>query len=39
MINIQKRNCLQYFGDDGDTGDVGEYFGDEGDICAGAMEQ
>jgi hypothetical protein len=27
---------VQYLGEDGDAGDVGEYFGDEGDICAGA---
>ena len=26
----------QYFGDEGEVGEVGEYFGDEGDICAGA---
>ena len=32
MINIQ-RNCSQYFRD---VGNVGENFGDEGDICAGA---
>jgi hypothetical protein len=27
---------LQYFGEAGEAGDVGEYFGDDGDICAGA---
>lgn len=29
---------LQYFGEEGETGDVGEYFGDDGDICAGARQ-
>lgn len=27
----------QYFGEDGEAGEVGEYFGDEGDICTGAV--
>lgn len=27
---------LQYFGEAGEAGDVGEYFGEDGDICAGA---
>ena len=36
MINIQKRDCSQYFGDEGN---VGENFGDKGDICAGDIEQ
>lgn len=30
---------LQYFGDAGEAGDVGEYFGDDGDICAGAKNK
>jgi hypothetical protein len=28
---------LQYFGDEGEVGEVGEYFGDEGDSCVGAV--
>ena len=28
----------QYFGEEGDAGDVGEYFGDDGDIWTGAIE-
>lgn len=28
----------QYFGDEGDAGDVGEYLGDDGDIWTGARE-
>jgi len=28
----------QYFGDEGDAGDVGEYLGDDGDIWTGAIE-
>lgn len=32
----QRLNNVQYLGDEGEVGDVGEYFGDEGDMCAGA---
>lgn len=28
----------QYFGEEGDAGDVGEYLGDDGDIWTGAIE-
>lgn len=28
----------QYFGEEGDAGDVGEYFGDDGDIWTGAIK-
>jgi hypothetical protein len=28
----------QYFGEEGDAGDVGEYLGDDGDIWTGARE-
>jgi hypothetical protein len=28
---------LQYFGDEGEVGEVGEYFGEDGDIWAGAI--
>jgi hypothetical protein len=37
-VRITQKN-LQYFGDDDEVGEVGEYFGDEGDICAGATRQ
>jgi len=30
---------LQYLGEEGETGEVGEYFGDEGDIWAGAKNE
>lgn len=30
---------LQYLGEDGDVGEVGEYFGDDGDIWAGASSR
>jgi len=39
-INIGVRSpqkSLQYLGDDGEVGEVGEYFGDDGDIWAGAV--
>jgi hypothetical protein len=42
--NIRKRSSRgegsyeQYFGEEGDAGDVGEYFGDDGDIWTGAIE-
>lgn len=28
----------QYFGEEGDAGDVGEYLGDDGDIWTGAIK-
>ena len=28
----------QYFGEEGDAGDVGEYLGDDGDIWTGAIQ-
>jgi hypothetical protein len=31
------RVTLQYLGDEGEVGEVGEYLGDDGDIWAGAM--
>ena len=35
-FNHKLWNNVQYLGDEGETGEVGEYLGDEGDICAGA---
>lgn len=32
-----KGNHKQYFGEEGDAGDVGEYLGDDGDIWVGAI--
>ena len=42
VLNLMVSTCQtgytdkyeQYLGDEGDTGDVGEYFGDVGDMCA-----
>lgn len=34
-ITMNKR--LQYFGEEGEVGEVGEYLGDDGDICAGEV--
>ena len=31
---LYRAGNLQYLGDDGEVGDVGEYLGDAGDICA-----
>jgi hypothetical protein len=48
MLELQKvisgsedavNHGLQYLGEEGDTGEVGEYFGDEGDIWAGAKNR
>jgi len=42
--NVRKRfrwgegSYEQYFGEEGDAGDVGEYLGDEGDIWTGAIQ-
>lgn len=33
------KSTLQYLGEDGEVGDVGEYFGEDGDICAGAVRE
>jgi hypothetical protein len=32
MLISRGNEYLQYLGDEGDVGEVGEYFGDEGDI-------
>jgi len=32
----QNKKNSQYFGEDGEAGEVEEYFGDDGDNCAGA---
>lgn len=32
MLNSRGNECLQYLGDEGDVGEVGEYFGEEGDM-------
>jgi len=36
-LSLHELSDLQYFGDEGDTGEVGEYFGEDGDIWAGAV--
>jgi len=35
---VSSKFNVQYLGDEGEAiGEVGEYFGEEGDICAGAV--
>ena len=36
MVTVFRRH-LRYLGDEGEVGEVGEYFGDEGDSCVGAI--
>jgi len=37
VISRPWQKSSQYFGEDGEAGEVGEYFGDDGDIWAGAI--
>ena len=38
-VSDGRKGCHeQYFGEEGDAGDVGEYLGDDGDIWTGARE-
>lgn len=39
VLDRTKRDHEQYFGEEGDAGDVGEYLGDDGDIWTGAREE
>jgi hypothetical protein len=39
MIKKIAGEYVQYFGDDGEVGEVGEYFGEAGVISAGAGER
>lgn len=32
MLKSRRNEDLQYLGDEGDVGEVGEYFGEEGDM-------
>ena len=37
VLSREEGSHEQYFGEEGDAGDVGEYLGDDGDIWTGAI--